>query len=145
MVSAQPASTAIWRSSTLGSSAMALMSQRSQRLSGAVTAATPLCSNSAGGVSSGLLIMNTVGLTGGLGKGMVALGHAARDMQVQVLILACVARDELVDDARPFRIAVRIGESDAVQAVLQAPQVFFQAERACANTPGSLHTRRRRK
>src|SRR5665811_1933101 len=36
MVSAQPASTAIWRSSTLGSSEMALMSQRSQRLSGAV-------------------------------------------------------------------------------------------------------------
>src|SRR3989338_6259516 len=68
MVSAQPASTAIWRSSTLGSSAMALMSQRSQRLSGAVMQEMPLRSNSAGGVSSGLLIMNTVGLTGGLGK-----------------------------------------------------------------------------
>src|SRR3972149_5384081 len=48
MVSAQPASTAIWRSSTLGSSAMALMSQRSQRLSGAVMQAMPLRSNSAG-------------------------------------------------------------------------------------------------
>ena len=68
MVSAQPASTAIWRSSTLGSSAMALMSQRSQRLSCAVTAHTPLCNSAAGGGDSGLLIMNTVGLTGGFGN-----------------------------------------------------------------------------
>src|SRR3989338_5184447 len=69
MVSAQPASTAIWRSNTLGNSAMALMSQRSQRLSGAVMQAMPLCNSSAGGGSSGLLIMNTVGVTGGLGEG----------------------------------------------------------------------------
>jgi len=45
------------------------MSQRSQRLSGAVTHAMPLCSNSAGGGSSGVLIMNTGGGTGGGGEG----------------------------------------------------------------------------
>src|SRR3990167_5946619 len=68
MVSAQPASTAIWRNNTLGSSAMDLMSQRSQRLSDAVMQAMPLCNSSAGGVDNGLLIMNTVGVTGGLGE-----------------------------------------------------------------------------
>src|SRR5690349_8416443 len=68
MVSAQPASTAIWRSSTLGSSEMDLISQRSQRLSSAVTQRMPLSSSSAGGVGSGLVMANTVGGTGGLGN-----------------------------------------------------------------------------
>src|SRR3989338_1645094 len=69
MVSVQPASTAIWRSSTLGSSAMDLMSQRSQRLSAAVMQAMPLCTSAAGGAGSGLVIANIVGVTGGFGKG----------------------------------------------------------------------------
>src|SRR5487761_2612027 len=68
MVSAQPAATAIWRSKTLGNSEMALMSQRSQRLSVAVRHATPSRSKFSAGGLSGLLVMNTVGATGGLGK-----------------------------------------------------------------------------
>ena len=61
---------------------------------------------------------------------MIALGRPARDVQVQVLVFAFVARDQFLDDGRPFRIAVRVGQLDTVQAVLQPLQVLGQAERA---------------
>ncbi len=50
-------------------------------------------------------------------------------MQIQVLIIAAVARDEPVDQRCPFIVAVRIRQAYPVQAVLQAAQVFSQAER----------------
>src|SRR3990167_11059200 len=62
-VSAASASTALWRSRQLASSDTDLMSQRSQRLSATVIAATPRSRCSGGGVVSGLDIMNTVGFT----------------------------------------------------------------------------------
>ena len=61
--SAAPASTALWRNRQFASSDTDLMSQRSQRLSATVTAATPRSRCSCGGVVSGLDIMNTVGFT----------------------------------------------------------------------------------
>src|SRR6185436_1099593 len=61
IVSAAPASAESWRSRQLPMSEIDLMSQRSQRLSGALTAAAPLCTVSLGGVTSGLDIAKTVG------------------------------------------------------------------------------------
>ena len=62
-VSIAPASAASWRISTLPTSEIVLRSHRRQRLSSAVTTATPRSICSADGVASGLLIMNTVGAT----------------------------------------------------------------------------------
>ena len=62
-VSTAPRSAASWRISTLPSSEIVLRSQRCQRLSSAVTTATPWSTCSRVGVGSGLLIMNTVGGT----------------------------------------------------------------------------------
>src|SRR6185503_15851242 len=61
IVSAAPASAESWRSRQFPMSEIDLMSQRSQRLSCAVTAGAPFCTVSFGGVTSGLDIANTVG------------------------------------------------------------------------------------
>ena len=61
---------------------------------------------------------------------MIAFGHAARDLQINRLIVACVGvfRDDLVHESGPLGVAERIGEAYAVEAVLQAPQMLGQAE-----------------
>src|SRR3954465_4314263 len=56
-----PASGESWRSRQLPMSEIDLMSQRSHRLSCALTAAAPFCTVSRGGVTRGLDIANTVG------------------------------------------------------------------------------------
>ena len=56
-----PASAESCRSRQLPMSEIDLMSQRSQRLSCALTADAPFCTTSFGGVTSGFDIMNTVG------------------------------------------------------------------------------------
>ena len=61
MVSIAPASAESWRSRQLPISEIDLMSQRSQRLSYALTAAAPFCTSSFGGVTSGSDSANTVG------------------------------------------------------------------------------------
>src|SRR5574339_544627 len=61
MVSAALASAESWRSRQLPMSDIDLMSQRSQRLSVALTAGAPLSTCVCGGLTSGLDIMNTVG------------------------------------------------------------------------------------
>ena len=60
-VSAPPASAESWRSRQLPISEIDLMSQRSQRLSVALTAEAPFSTCSAGGLTSGLAMMKTVG------------------------------------------------------------------------------------
>ena len=62
-VSIAPASIAIWRSSTLGNSEIALMSQRSHRLSSAVIAATPVVKQLPGRRKQGVAHDETVGIT----------------------------------------------------------------------------------
>ena len=59
---------------------------------------------------------------------MVALGHAARDVQVEILVICFIARNQLVDELPPFGIAVRVLQADAVQAVLQSLQVISQTK-----------------
>src|SRR3954453_16599142 len=61
IAAAAPASAESWRSRQLPMSEIDLMSQRSHRLSWALRAATPFCTVSRGGVTSGLDIANTVG------------------------------------------------------------------------------------
>ena len=63
---------------------------------------------------------------------MVALGHAARDLEVDALVVERLPRDEVADDRLPLRVGVRIREADAVEAALQARQVMRQAERLAA-------------
>ena len=63
IVSAAPASAEVWRSRQLPMSEIDLMSQRSQRLSCALTAEAPFSTCAGGGLVSGLDIMNTVGST----------------------------------------------------------------------------------
>src|SRR5258705_3211435 len=61
IVSAAPASAESWRSRQLPMSEIDLMSQRSQRLSCALTASATFCTVSLGGVTSGLDLAHTVG------------------------------------------------------------------------------------
>src|SRR5450830_828447 len=68
MVSVTSFSAAYCAASTLPNSEVDLIWQLSQRLSCIVTQATPLARVSADGTTSGLVIMNTVGVTGSLGK-----------------------------------------------------------------------------
>ena len=63
IVSVAPASADAWRNRTLPISEIDLMSQRSQRLSTALTATAPFSTSSLGGFTSGLHIANTVGST----------------------------------------------------------------------------------
>ena len=72
--------------------------------------------------------MNTVG-GNACRKRVVALRHAARDLEIDALVVERLARDELADDRRPFGVRVRIREADAVEAVLQPGKVLRQAER----------------
>ena len=60
---------------------------------------------------------------------MSALGNAASDLQIQRLVVARIASDDVVDKFAPLRIRQRIPEPDAGQAVLQAFEVFGQPER----------------
>jgi hypothetical protein len=60
---------------------------------------------------------------------MVTLCDTPRDMQIEVLVLALVLTDDVFDDVCPLTIAVRIRQFDAIQTVLQAAQMFGQAER----------------
>ncbi len=71
MVSAAAASTDNWRSSTFASSAVDLMSQRAQRLSAAVTHATPRSRTSAPVTGRGAQNANTV-------RGMCGSGACVR-------------------------------------------------------------------
>ena len=66
-----------------------------------------------------------------LRKRVIALGHAARHLQVDALIGERLARDQLADDRRPFRRRMRVRQADAVEAALQAREVLRHPER-CA-------------
>src|SRR5450830_1923072 len=68
IASATSCSAAYCAASTLPSSEVDLIWQFNQRLSCIVTHATPLARTSADGTASGLVIMNTVGVTGSFGK-----------------------------------------------------------------------------
>ena len=72
--------------------------------------------------------MNTVG-SHFFRKLVRALGRAARDLVVNGLVVARIARDEVEGKPRPFCVRQRIGEPDAVEAALQALQVFGKPER----------------
>ena len=63
-------------------------------------------------------------------ESMVALCHAARDVQVDVLVLRLVALDEFAHAFFPFIVRVRVGDAYAIKAALQAHQVLVQPERA---------------
>ena len=63
---------------------------------------------------------------------MVALGDAARDLEVDALVVERLPRDQVADERLPLRVGVRIGEADAVEAALQAREMLRQPERLAA-------------
>ena len=60
---------------------------------------------------------------------MVTLGNAASHLKIQALILEGSTRDKLADDRFPFGVGVRVHQSDAVEAALQASEMLSQAIR----------------
>src|SRR5260370_7387276 len=58
---------------------------------------------------------------------MVTLGNAASHLKIQSLIVEGSTRDKLADDRFPFRVGVRVHQSDAVEAALQASEMLSQA------------------
>src|SRR5690242_19543139 len=65
-----------------------------------------------------------------LGKSVVALGRAARDLEVDVLVLPGIARDDLFDELGPLRVRVRVGNAYRVEACPQPVEVLGEAEGA---------------
>src|ERR1700682_558671 len=60
---------------------------------------------------------------------MVTLGNTASHLKIQPLIFEGSTRDELADDRFPFAVGVRVHQSDAVEAALQASEMLSQAIR----------------
>jgi len=60
---------------------------------------------------------------------MITLGHAARHLKIDGLIIERSPRDELADDRFPFGIGVRVDEPDAVEAALKPGKMLPQAIR----------------
>ena len=135
MVSAAAASTDSCRSSTLASSATDLMSQRAQRVSAAVTQATPF-SSSAGRSrpAAGAQKANTVRGMSGSGAWLRPNCGAARHLPVDVPVAAAVALDERGEDRAPLLARVRILHADAGKAARQPLAVGGEAER-----PAGVH------
>ena len=104
-VSAASASVASWRISTLPSSEIVLRSQRCQRLSSAVTTATPRSTCSRVGVGSGLLIMNTVGATS-FGNEWSRFATPRVTCRYTRLVGERLPRDQLADEPLPIASSV---------------------------------------
>jgi hypothetical protein len=49
-------------------------------------------------------------------------------MQIKVLVFRLVTGNQFVDNIRPLSFVAGVAEFNAVQAALQTPQVFRQAE-----------------
>jgi len=60
---------------------------------------------------------------------MRALGGAARNLIVNRLIVACIARNNFVREPCPLRISHRIDKTDPIKTMLQSPQVLAQSKR----------------
>src|SRR4051794_4713292 len=61
-----------------------------------------------------------------LRKGVVALGDAARHLEVDALVLEWLALDQAGDDAAPLLARVRVADADGAEAALEAVQMLFQ-------------------
>ena len=121
-------SAASWRISTLPRSEIVFRSQRCQRLSSAVTTATPLLDGVARRRGE-RIAHHEDGRRHVLRERVVALRHAARHLEIDALVRERLAADELAHQRLPLRVRVRIGEADAVEAALQPREVMRQAER----------------
>src|SRR3954471_3187539 len=63
-----------------------------------------------------------------LRKGVIALGNAARHLEVDALVLEWLALDQAGDRAAPLLARVRVADADSAQAALKATEVLFQPE-----------------
>ncbi len=112
MVSNAPASTASRLSRAFASSAVDLMSRRAQRVSGAVIAATP-CSSNCSDSGSSVVGVGEHRRLQSLRPGVVAaVLRAASHLQVEVLVPAAVARDQLAAHLAPFGMRQRRRHAD---------------------------------
>ena len=124
-----------WRSSTLASSAMDLMSQRAQRVSAAVTQATPSSWLPASGSRQRRAERKHRARDVRQRRMVAAVLGAAGHLPVHVLVAAGVALDERAEDAAPLRARVRIVHADGREAARQALAVRGEAERRARRTP----------
>jgi hypothetical protein len=59
---------------------------------------------------------------------VIAFRDAARDLEVDRLVVAGVARDEIVHELGPFGVAERIREADRLVAPLETHEVLGEPE-----------------
>ena len=59
---------------------------------------------------------------------MVALGDAARHLEVDALVLERLALDQAGDDAAPLLARVGVADADSAEAALEPAEVLFQPE-----------------
>ena len=59
---------------------------------------------------------------------MIPFGHAASNMQIEVLIFRLVARNQFLNNFCPFSIAVGIADLNVLKAAAQTLQVLGQTK-----------------
>src|SRR5439155_20348037 len=64
-----------------------------------------------------------------LGEGVAPLGRAAGDLEIDVLVIPGISRDDFCDELCPLRERVRVGESNRIEARLEPGQMLLEAER----------------
>jgi len=60
---------------------------------------------------------------------VIALCHASGHLEVDALLVEGLARDQFGDDRAPLGLRMRIDQTDAVEAALEAREVLRQSER----------------
>src|SRR6185369_11439481 len=66
---------------------------------------------------------------GALGESMVALGDAARHLEVHALVLERLRVDDAVDELRPLLARMRVAYAHLAEAALEAREVLVEPER----------------
>src|SRR5204862_5164778 len=62
-------------------------------------------------------------------ESVVALGHAARHLEIDRLVLETLALDDAADEAAPLLARIGIADTDRSEAALQPREMLFEAKR----------------
>ncbi len=76
---------------------------------------------------------------------VVALGHAARHLQVDALMVEGLPRDQLADERLPLRVGVRVRQADAVEAAAAGARDAAAGGTAAGGRRAPARRRRRRR
>src|SRR6266581_143721 len=64
-----------------------------------------------------------------LGESVIPLGRTAGDLEIDILVIPGVSRDDFSYELGPLRERMRVGESNRVQACLEPGEMLLEAER----------------